>query len=722
MGEEVRKLIGKAILAQSAPAVIKYFAPFQLGLAKGGCELVNLAIRCLLVALPNAPVAAIDVSNAYNAVFRASTFAALNGASDEFRELLPFWHSMYATGRPLLFRAADAPVGFVYIDSEEGTAQGDPFSGFAFNFTIHPVLLRLFGPRGNFNGLVFAVAYADDITLVALQGCPLATFNLALATLCEELATTGNFVNVKKTVVCTLGMPLFGPGLHPPPRLPTPDGWVDAALNTVGWVCLGAPIYAPTPAGHAFARAHYTGCMDRAVVKFNATITILRHDTQRLFKLLQACVSPTYNHITRCCPIDALLLSSCHAFDDFIFASLASVLQLDLHSMTPAECIATRIQVSLPLSCGGFGLRSIVRAAPCATISSINTHADAIRTLFASARLGPQYEPLLLLARHITWAQHVIVSSHAAYEPALFASKCQREIAHALELLTLRGLMDAFVAAGALADAARLVSLTGVTCAATYGWLIVFPGTALHSFTSAEFRIASLLRLGLAPSLCPNVPKVTRCGGTTCSANLDRAWHHFFSCPCGARKRLHDNINLYFGEEIASGCAKLSVHIEERGTVTGKKSKPGDSILRGEMPWRVPPSGVALFCDFNVPHTCLPTYTGRNSWRDVCAAVLINEKDKISKFNSVHTAGIMEHHAFEPLVIDTYGCIGRRLRVVLEGLATLSVRKRPGFLATDVKGLETASKAQVKSFLIDMSCTLQHQLALFISTRAAASS
>jgi hypothetical protein len=251
--------------------------------------------------------------------------------------------------------------------------------------------------------------------------------------------------------------------------------------------------------------------------------------------------------------------------------------------------------------------------------------------------------------------------------------------------------MDAFIAGGSLADAARLVSLSGAPCHASYGWLIVCPNNELHSFTSAEFRIAALFRLGLPPSLCPNVPKVKQCGGTTCSSRLDRAFHHFFSCPCGARKFLHDAMNLYFGVDIAHGCARLTVHIEPRNSVLGKKAKPGDSVLRSSMPWRVPPSGVALFCDFNCPHPCMSTYLNKSSWRDFGVATHTNEARKHAKFVSTHSAGILEHHAFAALIIDTYGCIGTELRSTLEGLAELTVRKRPGRVLSDDE-LATASK------------------------------
>jgi hypothetical protein len=49
--------------------------------------------------------------------------------------------------RPILFRSWHYANGYVYIESE-GTAQGDPFAGFGYNFTIHTVLVSLFGPKG----------------------------------------------------------------------------------------------------------------------------------------------------------------------------------------------------------------------------------------------------------------------------------------------------------------------------------------------------------------------------------------------------------------------------------------------------------------------------------------------------------------------------------------------------------------------------------------------
>jgi hypothetical protein len=88
---------------------------------------------------------------------------------------------------------------------------------------------------------------------------------------------------------------------------------------------------------------------------------------------------------------------------------------------------------------------------------------------------------------------------------------------------------------------------------------------------------------------------------------------------------------------------------------------------------------------------------------------------------NIRKASILEHHAFAALIIDTYGCIGTELRSTLEGLAELTVRKRPGRVLSDDE-LATASKLQLKTFLIGMSCTLQWQIALYISSCAAASS
>jgi hypothetical protein len=43
----------------------------------------------LRLGIPNAPIAALDIVNAYNTVFRSATFTAFNSAPDELRQLLP---------------------------------------------------------------------------------------------------------------------------------------------------------------------------------------------------------------------------------------------------------------------------------------------------------------------------------------------------------------------------------------------------------------------------------------------------------------------------------------------------------------------------------------------------------------------------------------------------------------------------------------------------------
>ncbi len=156
--------------------------------------------------------------------------------------------------------------------------------------------------------------------------------------------------------------------------------------------------------------------------------------------------------------------------------------------MTASELAASRIQASLPVSLSGFGLRSMARAAPCATLSVLNTHAAAIRLLFAGAGLhGAAYDPLALMASHVAWAQLAILGTCPTYDTALFSSSCQKQLARAQELLTLSALMDAFIAGSSLADAARLVSLSGVVCPATYGWLIVCPNNWYCGLPASAF-------------------------------------------------------------------------------------------------------------------------------------------------------------------------------------------------------------------------------------------
>jgi hypothetical protein len=48
-------------------------------------EIINLVIRVLRLGIPNAPIATLDIVNAYNTVFRSATFAAFNDAPAEFR-------------------------------------------------------------------------------------------------------------------------------------------------------------------------------------------------------------------------------------------------------------------------------------------------------------------------------------------------------------------------------------------------------------------------------------------------------------------------------------------------------------------------------------------------------------------------------------------------------------------------------------------------------------
>jgi hypothetical protein len=104
-------------------------------------------------------------------------------------------------------------------------------------------------------------------------------------------------------------------------------------------------------------------------------------------------------------------------------------------------------------------------------------------------------------------------------------------------------------------------------CWATFGWLTVKPYSEEHSFSGPEFLIASLFRPGLPPALSGDLPTVSTCGhcppptatpaailaakAVSCSATMDRGWHHLLLCACGERKVLHDNINVWIALWLA---------------------------------------------------------------------------------------------------------------------------------------------------------------------------
>jgi hypothetical protein len=312
--EEFRKLFGKAVVLQQSAFIKAHFTPLQYGLVQGGVDFINLAIRGLRAAAPDAPIAALDIVNAYATLFRKATFSALNSASAEFRCLLPFWHSLYGVPRPLLFRSSHADDGFCYVDSVEGTAQGDPFAVFAYNFTIHPVLVSLFGPKGTYAGKIFCIAYADDITIAPWPNCTVKTFHADFNELVVKLAEIGSVVSTTKTVICTLGRPLYCLGGHTAPTLPNPaggDARIPVMVSCVGWLCLGAPIGAASPAGDAFVAGHYRAVLASAVAKFNVAHRLMPTDTQHRFLILQACVSTSFSYLVRCCARDRLLMSTC---------------------------------------------------------------------------------------------------------------------------------------------------------------------------------------------------------------------------------------------------------------------------------------------------------------------------------------------------------------------------------------------------------------------------
>jgi hypothetical protein len=130
----IRRIISSSILNVIPSARISaFFLPFQFGVgAKNGVETIAHTIRIASsLASKGFIIWQNDAKNAFNCISRN---AIREGLVTSFPEILPWFDLCYSGFGKLrvLFNHEDNSTSFVWLDSQEGTQQGDPLGPFFF--------------------------------------------------------------------------------------------------------------------------------------------------------------------------------------------------------------------------------------------------------------------------------------------------------------------------------------------------------------------------------------------------------------------------------------------------------------------------------------------------------------------------------------------------------------------------------------------------------------
>ena len=153
-----RRVVGKALMAKVASRAGSFFHPLQFGVAvRSGTDSVAFVIRHFMEADSRFSIWSHDARNAFNSVSRD---AIRNGLELHFPEQLPFFDLCYqCVGRLRVFRSD--LMSFQWVESSEGTQQGDPLGPFYFALALQPILNKV---RVQFPE-VLVMSYIDDVNL-----------------------------------------------------------------------------------------------------------------------------------------------------------------------------------------------------------------------------------------------------------------------------------------------------------------------------------------------------------------------------------------------------------------------------------------------------------------------------------------------------------------------------------------------------------------------------
>ncbi|CAI7838273.1 unnamed protein product [Closterium sp. NIES-53] len=462
---------------------------------------------------PDWVVLQLDVANAFNSFNRVSMFEALRRSP--FSSLIPFFRLFYSTPSPLHYRSGPLLHTF---QSASGVRQGDPCGPFLYALTQQLAIQ----PTQQQSPSIFVTSYADDTYLV---GPPSDVFS-AYTDLTSRLLSLGLTVQPSK---CSLWAPMDLPEhCIPPPGI---------SIVANGLTVAGVPT-----GSDGFIISTVRDKLD----SFTTSLPLLHQlqDPQIASRILSLCITARPSFLLRTvAPFPEIqeLLSS---WDSTIFSHFSQLLGSEYWNPTSEQSTSARLQASLPIRLGGFGIRSSASIAPLSylcswaqAVSTLSTHfitdgaplfrpyvtTDSINLLDPSISSTMSMLPQDIRDRFPSWP--VLQSG---YPPKLFTHLSQHLEADLLEKFR-----------ATVTSPLRLARLTSLQGPHAGDWLTVAPSSPHMQLSETEWRIAAAIRLGLP---LPHLSSSLTC---TCNSPFtDPSIHsHVLRCPSNNEPtKVHDAI------------------------------------------------------------------------------------------------------------------------------------------------------------------------------------
>ena len=333
IGYTLRRLAAKAIGSQLKSRMGDLLAPRQLGYGTPhGCEVVVHAFRMYLHHLrPDNAILKLDFSNAFNSICRN---IMLKAVEDLAPELLRFVHSIYSASSTLFWEDE-------CLLSCEGVQQGDPLGPLLFCLTLHQLSLQL---RSE-----LCLFYLDNGTLGGSEDDILHDLEV-INNAADEL---GLMLNMQKCELITCSSTIRDSSL-----LGSPLGDIDCISDTIQ--------------------------LKVSILEIMGIRLQCMHTHDALQLLWHSFSLPKMMHILHTAPC---FLSSClTGYDDLLRSILSGIVNVNFQ-----ENDLTWTQATLPVKCGGLGIRSAVQPAPSAFLASAAGTSDLIHQILPPRFTGIPY-------------------------------------------------------------------------------------------------------------------------------------------------------------------------------------------------------------------------------------------------------------------------------------------------------------------------------------------
>ena len=314
------------------------------------------------------------------------------------------------------------------------------------------------------------------------------------------------------------------------------------------------------------------------------------------------------------------LSPSLQLYNDALSSIMSSVFNIDFHSNDPAW-----LQATLPVKCGGLGIRSAVQLAPSAFLASAAGSSDLVHQILPSHLQGTHIPSLDAAAT--LWSL-----GHDQPPPEGSLSHRQHSWDSIIVSVVAENLLNND------SDCTTRARLLAAASNESGKWLDALPISSLGlRMDDVTFQVAVGLRVGSSlsrPHSCHH-----------CGTEVDHLALHGLSCRWSVgRHHRHAAVNDIIHRALSS--AHVSARLEPSGMDRTDGKRPDGITL---VPWK---NGKLLVWDATCPDTFAPSYIS-SAISEAGAVASLAEQRKRAKYINLGLC-----HLFQLVAIETTGAIG----------------------------------------------------------------